>query len=353
MLRQFQPKGLKLLAPIVALMMLSSCNYVDFASPDFGSETAYALLFLTGGSYMAMMNGDGTLQTPVGISGTFNPVDCTRLPTWRPLTLNLRKFINTATSSSYIYFADLNSNSVGVWDFMSGRFLPSIPVGNRPRGIAITPDGNTLVVSNSGSASVSIIDANASQVVATISLPAGSSPYGVAVTPDDKRAYVANYVNPGSIFVIDLTSRALIATIPGGNQPIHLAMSPDGSLVYATNFAGNTVSVIDTLTNTVTTTISGFQSPSAITTSMNGRYIYVTNVVASGTVTVLDSTTYAVATTVAVGGLPVALAPTPDGRFLFVANLDSAFLSQISTETNTLLRSIPFEKGVQSLVMWQ
>ena len=86
---------------------------------------------------------------------------------------------------------------------------------------------------------------------------------------------------------------------------------------------------------------------------MNGRYIYVTNVVQSGKVTVLDATTYAVATTITVGALPVALAPTPDGRFLFVANVDSPFISQISTQTNTLLKNIPFERGVQTLVMWQ
>ena len=130
-------------------------------------------------------------------------------------------------------------------------------------------------------------------------------------------------------------------------------MSPDGSLAYVTNFAGNTVSVVDTLTNAITTTISGFQSPSAIATSMNGRYIYVTNVVQSGKVTVLDASTYAVATTITVGALPVALAPTPDGRFLYVANLDSTFISQISTETNTLLKNVPFEQGLQTLVMWQ
>ncbi len=352
MLRQFRFTKIKVLALVAVLLTLAGCDFFDFTPYQFGEATGYALLFLLDGSYMAMLNGDGSLQTPVGIPSLLNPVDSAR--GWTPrIPSGLRTLGVTAASSTYIYLADLNSNSVAVWDFMSGRFLPSIPVGIRPRGIAVSPDGNTVVVSNSGSASVSIIDANTSQVTATISLPAGSSPYGVAITPDDRRAYVANYVNPGSIFVIDLTTRTLATTISGGNQPIHVAISPDGSLVYVTNFAGNTISVIDTFTNTVAATISGFQSPSAIATSTNGRYIYVTNVVQAGVVTVLDATTYAVVTRISVGALPVALAPSPDGRFLFVANLDSAFISQISAQTNTLIRNIQFEKGVQTLVMWQ
>src|ERR1700682_1920536 len=165
MLRQSQLKWLKLVALIVISLLLTSCDFLDFQVFQFGAATGYALLFLSGGSYMSMMNGDGSLLTPLGIPGTFNPVDCTRGWTWRPYP-NLRPFVNTAASSTYIYFADLNNNSVGVWDFMWGRFLPSIPVGNKPRGIAITPDGNTIVVSNSASPSISIIDTNSFQVTA-------------------------------------------------------------------------------------------------------------------------------------------------------------------------------------------
>ncbi len=352
MIKQLRGKWIKLIVAAALTLVLSGCSYLDFLLNQYGFVAGYLLYFLSGGAYMVMQNADGTFGASVGTPGNYNPIASAILIPLRALPA-VFPFAKTTANPNYIFFADFNNNSVGVWDFMSGRFLPSIPVGTRPRGIAISPDGNSLVVSNSTSASVSIIDPTGLRVITTISLPSGSSPYGVAITGDSKRAYVANYLNPGSIFVIDLTTRTLSATIPGGNQPIQIAMSPDGALGYVTNFAGNTVSVIDLLTNTLTTTVSGFQSPSAITTSRNGRYIYVTNVVSAGTVTVLDATTYAVAKTITVGGLPVALAATPDGRFLYVANLDSTFISQISTTDNTVVRNIPSEKGVQTLVPWQ
>src|SRR5579864_1198666 len=169
MLRQIRSIGTKITAVALALMMLASCDYVDFASDKFGSETGYALLFLADGSYMAPVTSDGNLQTPIGTPGSINAVDVTR--GWTPRSFpGLRKFGVFAASSTYIYIADYSSNSVAIWDFMNGRFLPAIPVGFRPRGIAVSPDGNTIVVANSGSATISIIDANSLQVTATISL---------------------------------------------------------------------------------------------------------------------------------------------------------------------------------------
>ena len=66
-----------------------------------------------------------------------------------------------------------------------------IPVGNSPSGVAITPDGQHVVVANSGSSTVSVI-ATASNTVVGTPIPVGNSPQGVAITPDGKHVYVTN-----------------------------------------------------------------------------------------------------------------------------------------------------------------
>ncbi len=54
-----------------------------------------------------------------------------------------------------------------------------IPVGKRPWGIAVTPDGRRLYTVNGVSDDVSVIDTESRKVIATI--PVGSRPWGIAV----------------------------------------------------------------------------------------------------------------------------------------------------------------------------
>ncbi len=61
-----------------------------------------------------------------------------------------------------------------------------IDVGRKPKGIAFTPDGKRILVANSRSSSVSVIDVATATVVATIKV--GKVPVAVAVTSSDERA---------------------------------------------------------------------------------------------------------------------------------------------------------------------
>src|SRR5208283_2426515 len=62
--------------------------------------------------------------------------------------------------------------------------IATITVGTEPDGVAVTPNGDYVYVTNSGSDSVSVISTASNSVTATI--PVGGYPVGVAVTPDGK-----------------------------------------------------------------------------------------------------------------------------------------------------------------------
>lgn len=64
------------------------------------------------------------------------------------------------------------------------------PGGSTPIGVAVGPDGGTAYITNTGSATMSVIDTNSTNIVNAV--PVGSSPQGVAVSPDGTTAYVAN-----------------------------------------------------------------------------------------------------------------------------------------------------------------
>jgi len=54
-----------------------------------------------------------------------------------------------------------------------------VKVGRYPSGVAVTPNGKTAYVANSGSNNVSVIDTSTNIVTATVDV--GISPNGVAV----------------------------------------------------------------------------------------------------------------------------------------------------------------------------
>jgi YVTN family beta-propeller protein len=98
-----------------------------------------------------------------------------------------------------------------------------------------------------------VIDTATNTVTATISV--GEEPIGVAVSPDGSRVYVTNQAGFSTASVIDTATNTVTATIPVGMEASGVAITPDGSKVYVVNTRDNTVSVIATATNTVTATI--------------------------------------------------------------------------------------------------
>jgi YVTN family beta-propeller protein len=69
-------------------------------------------------------------------------------------------------------------------------FEAVIEVGKKPTGIAITPDGAWVYVTNSQDKTVSVISTATNKVVATV--PVGLNPRGVVVTPDPSLVRTVN-----------------------------------------------------------------------------------------------------------------------------------------------------------------
>jgi YVTN family beta-propeller protein len=78
-----------------------------------------------------------------------------------------------------------------VIDILSGKVTDTISVGVTPFGVAGSPDGSTVYVTNEGDNTVSVINTKTGKVTTPYSV--GVNPYGVAVSPDGSTVYVANH----------------------------------------------------------------------------------------------------------------------------------------------------------------
>lgn len=201
---------------------------------------------------------------------------------------------------------------------------------------------------------------------------AGVNPAGMAITPDGGYLYVTNNNNylvtlADTVSVFDTYDFRPVATIqlPQGNQPYTATMSPDGTLVYIANANFSTVSVIDTATNTISDTIIGFDGPSGMAVTPDGLYGYVNNYGGPGglgsgngtTVNRVDLLTNTITGPAITTDLaPAAVAMAPDGTYVYVicytdGNTGNGTLQRISTTTNLVTDTLGGFSGPFSIVV--
>ena len=73
----------------------------------------------------------------------------------------------------------------------------------------------------------------------------GEEPRCVAIHPNDEVAYVTNGIS-GTVSVVNLVLRRVVATIPVGTEPRGCALTPNGNLLYVANHTDGTVSILFT-----------------------------------------------------------------------------------------------------------
>jgi DNA-binding beta-propeller fold protein YncE len=78
-------------------------------------------------------------------------------------------------------------------------------------------------------------------------LPVGDEPRGVVITPDGSRAYVA-LGGEDAVAVVDIKRLAVTGRWPVEREPWHLALAPDGKTLAVANVRGGGVSVLDAQT---------------------------------------------------------------------------------------------------------
>lgn len=130
-------------------------------------------------------------------------------------------FVSVSPDDRTLYVACNYGNSVQVWDAASMTMTREIPVGTGAYNIEPSPDGNLVIVTNKKAQSLSLIDTRTWTELARI--PTSKKiVHGVAFSPDGRYAYISAEsigADPGSVDMIDLTTRQVVATIAVPGQP--------------------------------------------------------------------------------------------------------------------------------------
>ncbi len=145
------------------------------------------------------------------------------------------------------YVTLAREDGIEVIDLMAGDTIARIRLqaGDQPTGPAITPSGNLLLVANSGSNTVSLIDPLAAMEL--VRLPVGSEPHSVLIDRAGNRAYVFNSLS-GTVTVIDLARQVVTASLPTGGEPLRGAINRAGDRLFVIHRGSPYLSVVNLTT---------------------------------------------------------------------------------------------------------
>lgn len=144
------------------------------------------------------------------------------------------------------------SGRLVIFNPAGGEMLGEVNVGFQPNFVAVSPDGKSFVVLNSGG--ISLVDIASRQVTISRFTPRGSfkSTNNIVFTKDGTRGFAAAVGLDFVVFSIDLVTGALdtlvaLADAPDFNfdfGPSQVAFAPDGEILAAVNFRQNAVFLI-------------------------------------------------------------------------------------------------------------
>jgi YVTN family beta-propeller protein len=129
----------------------------------------------------------------------------------------------------WAYVSNTDTGNLSAIKLTSGEVI-SMPSGERPQGQAMSPDGRTIFVANSGGNSISIFDLQQKKNVGRIET-SGKAPVRLVVTNDGKTLIYA--LQEGrSVGFADIASRKELLEIPLDGRPVSMSLSLDGKLAY-------------------------------------------------------------------------------------------------------------------------
>jgi YVTN family beta-propeller protein len=157
----------------------------------------------------------------------------------------------------------------------------------------------------------------------------------LAVAPGGKQLIAVNTDN-GSISVVDLPGRRVVAEIPVGRSPEGVCYLGQGSRAAVTLWDDDRLAVVDLEQRQVVRRIEVPDEPYSVVASANGDRLFVSHAY-PGLVTEIDPDSGVILRRFEVGDNPRGLALTPDGRRLLVTHYYNGWLSAVDLASGRVI----------------
>jgi len=166
---------------------------------------------------------------------------------------------------SLLVVANEAQDNLGVFNTGTGQLVKNVDIskyGKRPRGVKVSPRGDSYAVTMEGSGTLLLLDKDFNL---TKTAPTAAKPYGVAFDHQGKRIFVAAAA-ARKLQVFSADTLQLLGETSIGQRCWHFTFTPDDSKVLLACGRSNNVYVIDANSYQQIAVIGGFQTPWGILT---------------------------------------------------------------------------------------
>ncbi|MGI9230036.1 MAG: PQQ-dependent catabolism-associated beta-propeller protein [Gammaproteobacteria bacterium] len=252
-------------------------------------------------------------------------------------------------ATNRIFVTNERSNNVSVINGSTLEVEATINVGDRPRGIGLSPDGKELYIAASEDDAIKVVDPVSLKLLREFK--AGSDPEAFAVHPNGN-IYISNEDDAKATVYDPATGRQIIE-IPVGLEPEGVAISPDGTQVIVTSESTNMLHVIQVPEHRIVANVLVGARPRAAVFNRAGTLAFATSEI-SGEVKKVDMRSYKIVAKTKIAddtAKPKDVLLSKDEQRLYVAGGRSNQVLVLDADSMELIKNIPVGKRVWGLAM--
>jgi YVTN family beta-propeller protein len=276
------------------------------------------------------------------------------------LTVNADE-TGVAFSRGTLLVANKGDHTLGLIDPVAGRMIATVPEdGVTGHEVVASPDGKRAFVPIYGNSGVGragtdgqlvrVIDLEKRLIVGTVDFGKGVRPHCAVIGPKNGLLYVTTELD-NTVSVIDPRTLKIIETIPTGQPESHmLAITRDGRRGYTSNVGPGTVSVLDLEAKKILAVIPVSKNAQRIALSVDDRWVFTADQT-SPQLAVIDTRTNGINTWIEMPGRGYGTAPTPDGRWLIVALINANKICAIDLTTMKVAHTLDVPRAPQEVLV--
>jgi YVTN family beta-propeller protein len=240
-----------------------------------------------------------------------------------------------AAAAYQVFVTNERSGDVTIIDGGDFKVVGTIPVGKRPRGIHVSPDGKTVYVALSGTPieGPPALDAQGNPILKKNS----------KADDDDDDDSKADKSADG-IGIVDVAQKKLTGKISAGSDPEEFVLSKDGTRIYVSNEDIKTASVINIASGKVEHIIPVGREPEGVGVTPDGKQFYVT-CESGGEVFAIDTASFQVIGHFTVPVRPRSVDFLSNAAVGFIPSESKGLLNVIDTANHQVLKAIDLPAG--------
>lgn len=242
--------------------------------------------------------------------------------------------------------ANKSEATVSLVDTGSGEIRATLPTGNAPHEVAVSPDGRLALIGNYGTreapgSTLTLISVPEAKVVSTIELRDFTRPHGIVWI--DNRFALVTVEDQQAIVQLDVPAGEVVRKIATGAEISHMvAVARGHGLAFVTNIGSGSVSVIDLALGKEIAEVATGDGAEGVAVTPDGRQLWVTNR-AENTITVINPANRKIIAELPAGEFPIRAEATGNGRAVLVTNAKSNDLTVFSTDPIAEVGRVRFE----------